>query len=260
MDNEITKLEVKHEGDVFEFDPIKHRYKLNGVDLTGTTTVLKVIDKPALIQWAANMAVSYIENEMATIAKGPSLTLIQRISENWPRILTEAKVAHRKKKEDAGAKGTDIHAIVEGLIKESMKTSGYIDYKGDIPQVLHFVNWALENKVKFLASEERIYSKEWFVGGTCDFLCEIDGALWLGDIKTSSGIYPEHFFQTAAYQKMYEEMGLHLNFAGNVILLLRKDGTFEEKRSVSNADNLLAFQSALNLYRVIEKINKTIIK
>lgn len=251
---------MDNEKDIFEFDSVKHLYKLNGQPLTGTTTVLRVIDKPALIQWSANMAVDYIENEMARIAtEKDKYDLLVAITENWPRILAEAKVAHRKKKEDAGAKGSDIHAIIEGLIKESISTNGYLDYKGNEPQVLHFVNWALENKVKFLASEERLYSKEWWVGGTCDFLCEIDGALWLGDIKTSSGIYPEHFFQTAAYQKMYEEMGLHKNFAGNLIVLLRKDGTFEEKRSVSNADNLLAFQSALNLYRVIEKIKNTII-
>jgi hypothetical protein len=255
--DETKKVDVKHEGDVFEFDPIKHRYKLNGVDLTGTTTVLRVIDKPALIQWAANMACTAMETAMA-FAQVNNYDL-DKIKSEFPLWLADAKSAHRKKKEDAGAKGTDIHAVVEGLIKESMKTSGYIDYKGEESQVLHFVNWALENKVKFLASEERIYSKEWWVGGTCDFLCEIDGNLWLGDIKTSSGIYPEHFFQTAAYQKMYEEMGLHLNFAGNVILLLRKDGTFEEKRSVSNVDNLKAFEAALTLYRVIEKINKTVI-
>ena len=239
--------------DKFEFDEKKHLYKLNGQAMTGVTTVLGVIAKPMLIQWAATEATKYVASKWMP-------DTIYRQSE-IEEILDEAKVAHRKKKEEAGEKGTDIHAEVERLIKEAiLRTSGQIEgYQGELEQIRHFVKWAKDNEVVFRGSEEKIYSKEWFMGGTCDFLCEIGGELWLGDIKTGSGIYPEHFFQCAAYQKMYEEMGLQKNFKGNLILNLRKDGTFEEKRSISNEDNLLAFQSALNLYRVQQKVKGTII-
>ena len=239
--------------DIYEFNKAKHIHTLNGKPLTGVTTILGVIAKPMLIQWSANEAVKSVTQKwMPEIAYSKNEIL---------EILDEARIAHRKKKEDAGALGTDVHADVETLIKEALQsTTGQIGaYKGMNVQVAHFVNWATENKVVFRGSEEHIYSKEWWVGGICDFLCEIDGELWLGDIKTSSGIYPEHFFQCAAYQKMYEEMGLQKNFKGNLILNLRKNGEFEEKRSVSNEDNLLAFTSALNLYRVQQKIKGTII-
>lgn len=237
------------EKDTYEFNETKHLHTLNGKPLTGVTTILGVIAKPMLIQWSANMAIQYV---LDAIADGRGVT---------SEVLKEAKTAHRRKKEEAGVKGKDVHSDIEVLIKEAIEHSkGVIgEYAGDNGQVRYFVQWASANNVKFLASEEHIYSKDWWVGGICDFLCEIEGELWVGDIKTSSGIYPEHFFQTAAYQKMYQEMGLHLNFKGNVILNLRKDGTFEEKRSVSTADNLEAFESAVKLYRAIEKINKTII-
>lgn len=246
------------EKDIYEFNIAKHIHTLNGKPLTGVTTVLGVIAKPALIQWSSN------ENSKYVLENADRYFDSKTGKFNWNELCTvvdEAKTAHKRKKEDAGAKGTDVHAQIELIITEALQnTSGQIEiYRGENVQVAHFVRWAMDNKVKFLSSEDHIYSKEWFVGGICDFLCEIDGELWLGDIKTSTGIYPEHFFQTAAYQKMYEEMGLQQNFKGNIILNLRKDGGFEEKRSISNQDNLLAFVSALNLYRVQEKLKKTII-
>lgn len=251
------------EKDIYTFDEKKHIHTLNGKALTGCTTILGVIAKPALIQWSANMAVDYIKAH-EVIGHFNVATKVGSIEFDmaFDDLLKEARTAHRKKKEQAGEAGTDVHAEVEVLIKGSIEASGGIlslDTKSENEQIQHFIDWAVTNKVKFVASEEHIYSKEWWVGGICDFLCEIDGELWVGDIKTSSAIYPEHFFQTAGYQKMYEEMGLHKNFKGNLILNLRKDGTFEEKRSISNEDNLLAFTSALNLYRVQQKISGTVL-
>ena len=240
------------EKDIYEFDEKKHVHKLNGQNLTGVTTVLGVIAKPMLIQWSANEAVKSVTQKwMPEIAYSKA-----EIQE----ILDEARIAHRKKKEDAGALGTDVHADIELLIIEALQgTTGQIEgYRGENVQVAHFVKWAMDNKVKFLGSEDHLYSKEWWVGGICDFLCEIDGELWCGDIKTG-GVYSEAFFQTAAYQMMYEEMGLHQNFKGQIILGLLKDGSFIEKRSVSNEENKEAFLAALKLYRIKQKVDKVIL-
>ena len=43
----------------FTFDEKRHRYYLDGKAMTGCTTVLGVIAKPALIQWAADKAAAY---------------------------------------------------------------------------------------------------------------------------------------------------------------------------------------------------------
>ena len=45
----------------FTFDEKTHRYYIGDKQRTGTTTVLGILAKPALIQWAANMAVDYIK-------------------------------------------------------------------------------------------------------------------------------------------------------------------------------------------------------
>lgn len=221
--------------------------------LTGCTTVLSVIAKPFLIQWAANQAVEYIKEKWGT----NGLT-----AEQLFEVLEEARKAHCRKKEEAGQKGTDIHAIIEELIKNAIK-----DNKGLIAghnpneekQVSHFVEWAINNKIKFLDSELGVYSEKLWLGGIVDFVCSINGEVWVGDIKTGNGIYPEHFAQTSAYQMMLSEMNLYPNIKGHLILNLRKDGTFEEKRSVSNEDFRKFFLAALDIYRVQQKIKGQIL-
>lgn len=275
----IKKLPKGITGVGFEFVEDSHAYYLDGVRMTGVTTILAVIAKPALIQWAANEAVKYVKEQfdgsdrVVRPIKSGAIRYAYEISEGvLDSILEGAKSAHRKKKEDAGTKGTDVHAVIEIIIKTAMEyTEGKIGSVLNIPtdvianaQVRHFVDWALQNDVKFLASEERVFSRELFMGGTIDFICEINGEVWLGDIKTASGIYPEFFFQTAGYQKLLSDMaltdgGMKLNIKGHIITCLKKDGTFEEKRLISNEDNLSAFLAAFTLYRVTEKLKGNII-
>ncbi len=238
----------------FKFDEKAHLYFLDDKPLTGITTILQVIGgnkTGALIQWAANEAVKYIQDKILTG---------EPILDNLSEWLIEAKTAHRRKKEEAGQKGTDVHAEIEILIKEALLTpTGLVGaYRGDNEQVKHFIKWATDNKVKFLESEKRLYSKKYWIAGTCDFICKIDGKVWLGDIKTGNAIYPEHFAQCAGYQLMIEENKLY-EIAGHIIVNLRKDGTFEEKRSISLEDYKKFFLACLDIYRVQEKIKNQII-
>lgn len=263
-----TKEKVKRKikgitGVGFEFMEDGHAYYLDGVRLTGVTTILGIIAKPVLIGWAAGEVTKYIQEHAPQDNDGVYL-----VDDN---CLQEAKVAHRKKKEDAGDKGKEVHATIESIIKDALQNSKGVIVPENISdavkvndQVRHFISWSIENRVTFLASEERIFSRELWMGGTIDFICEIDGEPWIGDIKTSSAVYPEHFFQTAGYQKLMEDMaltdgGMQLNIKGHVILNCRKDGSFEEKRSISNEDNRKAFLSAYELYRISEKLKGTII-
>jgi hypothetical protein len=60
---------------------------------------------------------------------------------------------------------------------------------------------------------------------------EIDGKKYVGDSKTSNAVYPEYFYQTAAYRMMLEEMG-EKDFSGSIIIRVGKDGSFDEAKDV----------------------------
>lgn len=232
-----------------EFNEKNHRYTLDEKPVTGVTTILGVIAKPALINWSANMAVDYMCEHIGELLKFP----INK--ENTDKILKEARKAHCMKRDKAADIGTIAHKQIENWINGDPLDE--VDSKVR-KMVDNFIGWADKNKVEFLASEKQVYSeKNWFAG-TYDFLCKIDGKTYLGDVKTSSGIYPEMFFQCAAYQICEEEME-EVKIDGCVIVNIRKDGTFEEKRSISNETNKEAFLAALKLYRAINKVSGTVL-
>ena len=238
-----------------KFNPKLHAYLLDDKPITGVTTILKVIAKPFLIPWAANMAVDYIEKHqvighynMAT--KTGSIEFDMGFTE----LLKQAKSAHTQKRDKAGDIGKEAHKLCENWIKSK---DGNVK-KSKSPQVnkmvRNFCEWANKNKVKFIASEKKVFSEKYWFCGTYDFLCEIDKKIWLGDIKTGSGIYPDMFFQTAGYQICEEEMNPKLKIDGHIIVNIKKNGTLLEKRSISNKDNKEAFLSALTLYRIMSKV------
>jgi len=229
----------------FAFDEKKHIYTLDDKPLTGVTSVLRAIAKPALIQWAADMACDYIDQAR----QSEKFTI-----EDLPNILKEARLAHRKKKEGAGQRGKDVHLEVELLIKGSLGASGGIlevGPKHENPQIQQFIDWAVDNKVKFLVSEKRVYSETYWVAGTLDFLCEINGKKYVGDIKTSSAIYGrEYFAQCAGYRMMLEEMG-ETGFTGSLIIRLGKNGESEVVFSEDYQNDKKLFLACLEVYRTM---------
>lgn len=225
----------------FTFNEGSHKYFYDGKPLTGVTTVLSVIAKPALIQWAANMACDFIQ---AVMTEGKPITL---------DVIKEARAAHRKKKEAAGQKGTDVHAEIEKYIKlmiadqdgKSMPMESY-----ENPMVQKFVEWAVDNKVQFLMSEKRMYSPIHWLAGTADFTCIIDGKKYIGDLKTSNALYYEMFMQCAAYRLLLEEMG-ETDFHGSILVRVGKDGSFETQERYDYETEKEAFLHALGLYKIL---------
>ena len=235
--------------DIYEFNKEKHIHSLNGKALSGVTTILNVVSKPFLIPWAANMTAGFLKSKLNEIK--------ELDQEQWEELLNEARKAHTKRKEKAGSYGTKTHEAISDLISSAiLNCEGYIkDITSEEKSIQNFIDWAIKNKVKFLASERNVWSKKMFVGGICDIVCIIDGKRWVADIKTSkSGIYEENFWQTSAYDLMLQEQG-DPPADGYLILNLKENGDFGEERSVSNSDNIKAFKACLEIYRLKAKIN-----
>lgn len=231
---------MKTETNKFTFNEKTHRYFYDGEPMTGVTTVLNVINKPALIGWSARMAVEYIvenfDGELTT------------------ELLEDAKKAHAKKRDKAAEQGTDTHALVEQWIKSQIQ--GTLWARPDDKQLENFVGWAMKHNVRFLESEKRVYDKDLFLAGTADLVCEIDGKTFIGDIKTTSGIYDlTPFMQCAAYAHM-----LDYDINGTIIINLKKDGSFNEDKDVYYRYDLetdwKAFENALQLYRAMQTWEK----
>lgn len=231
------------------FDEVNHIHYLDGKRLIGTTTVLGVVAKPQLIPWAVGMAIEHIKLHGIRGEKYYTVS---------DKVLDEAKVAHTKNKERAAEAGTDVHAQIEALVKNAIANGGYLNHitvSGN-KQVNNFVDWAKSKNVKFLESEKNIYSRKMWIGGICDLVGEIQGKVYVMDIKTSKFIYDTYWWQLAAYQLCLQEMGYYPEIEGHIIIKTSDRTGFEVAENKDFKGNSTAFKACLFIHKQLESLKK----
>lgn len=170
--------------------------------LWSVTTLLKVIDRPALQHWAAK--------ETAKAAFENRAYLEQDVERHGlEEAVYQLSQARFKKKSRAADIGTAVHALIEAHIKgaELPPTDPTIADEV-LPRFEQFQRWEEEYQPTYRFSEATVVHPEHGWAGTLDFVAEIgrngDG---LVDIKNTNpntrngkpGVYMEAALQVAAY-------------------------------------------------------------
>jgi hypothetical protein len=191
----------------------------------GVTTILRRLDKPALITWAAGAAAGYVEDYYREGMSRDELSA----------LCGEAAGAHRRISRAAADKGTMVHGYAEQILRQRIaRKDERVLLPKDADQAvvnacMAFEHWLDEHDVTpFEGGLERpVYSKRWHFAGTADFFGMVDGLLVVGDFKTSKGVYLEHKLQLAAYGiAIEEELDKAIN--GRLIVRFSKEtGEFE---------------------------------
>lgn len=176
------------------------QYQLaDGTPIPGVTTVLNILAKPALIQWAWELG---------------------RQNLDW-----------REVRDSAGDIGTLAHFLIMCHLKgETPDTSEYSP--ADIEKATNclnkFKNWLKEHPISPVMIETPLVSEKYKFGGTLDLFAEYNGEFVLVDFKTGKAIYPEMLYQVAAYQKLLEEQGWPVASARILRIGRDEDEGFEE--------------------------------
>jgi len=172
------------------------------------TTVLSLLNKPALVNWAVKITVGYIGAHLEDLKN--SLT-----EEDAIKILQEAKKETERMQEKALNIGSLVHQWIECWCEKEIE-----EISPEIKQpVGAFLEWTKTNDFIVLEKEQTVYSKKGYAG-TLDLVASLNKKLYIIDIKTSSGFYPEYVLQIAAYKMAYEEMK---NVKGLKMGILRLD-------------------------------------
>jgi len=224
-----------------KFDSYWHKYTVDDVEngivgkpALSVTKGLGIIAKPQLMYWAVNMAVASFKD---SVQPGKSYDELE-----LAKILETAKRAHQHKKSDAGDAGTLLHNWVEDFInKENPKIPVNKMLRESVRK---FLKWTVDNKVEFLLAEQPVYSRKYCYAGTLDFICKMNGKLYIGDLKTSKAVYLGQKLQTAAYRGARVEEYPDEEYAGQLIVRIGKDGSFETV--VLEDDNL--YRKMLNTF------------
>lgn len=160
-------------------------HPLTGLAVPSVTTVLKALDRPALVQWAANMAANYAVENWAKLAE--LATDAERIS--------LIKMAHRRESTRAANLGTAVHDAVDAWCTSRPMPSWE---PGVAPYMDQFLGFLEAYEPEFIQNEFTVWSHRHGYAGTGDAIARINGWVTLLDTKTGKGCYPETGLQLAA--------------------------------------------------------------
>jgi len=202
------------------------RYELpNGTKIPGVTTVLGILNKPALVIWANRLGLQGIDST--------------------------------KYRDEMADIGTLAHQmIVDYFNKVKTDTSEYSQSQIDLAEncLLSFWEWEKGHKIEVIMAEAQLVSQEYGFGGTIDCFCKLDGQPTLLDFKTGKAIYPEMFYQLAAYEQLLAEAGKLIEVTRILRIGRDADEGFEE-RSVGKLDkHFELFKHCLAIYNLQKEV------
>lgn len=161
-----------------------HRYKLDGEWVPGVTTILGVLNKPALPKWAAATVAEYVADHREAVehlyaaGRAPMVAALKETP--WQR------------RDDAAARGTTFHDFAERIAKgEEVDVPD--EQVGLVESCLAFME-DYDIGADALA-EVCVGSREHRYAGKVDLFA--NGAIW--DYKSGKRIYASTAFQLVAY-------------------------------------------------------------
>jgi len=199
----------------------------DGTRVPGVTTVIGVLNKPALVDWA------------------------------WREGLAQRD--YKATRDTAASIGTLLHYLIMcDLTGQTPETDEYS--KADIDKaetcLIKWWDWKDVHTLEAKLVETPLVSDVLGFGGTPDWFGLLDAVPTLLDFKTGKGIYPEYFIQLAAYQALLRERG----FSPQSLRILRlgrdESEGFEERVILQIGKQWQVFQHCLAIYQLQKDIKK----
>lgn len=195
-----------------------YQHPVTGELYPSITSIIGVLDKPALVGWAAR--------ETASAAWDNREALMQLTDRD--AAIDMLKNARYRSMDRAAKIGTTVHAVAEALARDEPLP----EFKPEhVPGIDRFLEFVQNFEPTFTLVEATVFSDEHRYAGTVDFACLIDGLLVLGDHKTGKGVYPEVAMQLAAaryaevvWDRLTGELQPVPDFDGCIAVQLRPEG------------------------------------
>lgn len=154
-----------------------------GIEVPSVTTILKILNKPALQKWANFLGFK---------------------RQNIDDVLSKSSTI-----------GTLFHEAVECYLQEIYWIPIFENYEEEstIRQYMdNFITFRKQHEITPIFMEKSLHSKKF--GGTIDFYGMFDEKKTIIDFKTSKSPYSSYFLQLAAYVIMVEEKGYEVEQVG----------------------------------------------
>jgi len=196
-------------------------YKINGEFYPRVTSIIEMLDKYALKQWAADEAVKHIVSLTAD-----DKYLLSEVD------FQAARCAHKVVSSQARSVGTAVHAAIEWFLNTGEKKIEELETKAmEVQAALafnNFLEWFKVTDIEVLKTETTVYKRafNYRYAGTFDLLCKIKGVPYIIDFKSSKNFYQEFKLQLAAYRHAFVDPTLK---SPNIATLLLSKDSKEHK-------------------------------
>ncbi len=167
---------MKRNGEVVQEKTRTHTvYKtMDGLRVSGATSILKVLDKPALVKWA------------------------------W--ALGDAGIEMDAYRDDLAGVGRLVHAMILRHFDSGREFNAAeyspIDHDRAANAFIKFLDWEKTRCPVPVLVETPLVSEQYLFGGTPDFYGTINGIKTLVDYKSGKDIYDEAYYQMASYKHL----------------------------------------------------------
>lgn len=162
-----------------------HGYQLDGVKVPGVTSVIGILDKPALQSWAARETAAFADDQWERLSGMRSADR-----------LVEMERARYNTNKTATVKGNRIHALADKLAR-GLEVDVPDSLRSEVTAAARFLDkWDFET----LVTEAPCAHTGYRFAGTLDSIVFSDRfGTAMVDWKTGKGVYAETALQVAAY-------------------------------------------------------------
>ena len=149
--------------------PHGHKYLIGGQERPGVTSVLAILNKPGIPQWAANQVVEFIKNDSKPFPEheGQKAWIVTEFD------LKRSRTAFLRRRDGSADIGKQVHKWIEGHIDRKLKGQKSEPKLSELPEELRpsiesFLKWEKKYQPKYIFSERIVYSEKHGYCGTCD--------------------------------------------------------------------------------------------
>ena len=188
-----------------------------GREYPSVTSILNVLPKPQLVNWAVKQACTYMHDWLDDPDTADDLN-VPALRE----VVSQASKAHDRVRDDAASVGSEAHMLIEQSLREP---AGWEPDKSDESEpadhartalrylrAMDLVPIAAEIPVLSLPYLRKIHDQFYVLapgyGGTIDMICRVKDTnrIALLDWKTSRSKYDSHKYQAVAYMRALERL------------------------------------------------------
>lgn len=169
------------------FAPGNHTYRLDGKHVPGVTTILGVLDKPAIPRWAARSVAEYVADNPAGVEE------LRRLGRS--SMVDALRGIPWGRRDQAADRGTTFHALAERIANgEEVDVP-----ESQVPLVENALAFMEDYAIEPILTEAAVASREHHYAGTLDLIADSRVGRAIFDWKSGKAIYPRFALQLAAY-------------------------------------------------------------